>query len=152
MTPVLIGRWQTRILMLATIGSLVALLLSLIFGFANLPVFFFVLGYVALFGVVWDIGYNALTNLRWDRDWPAAFQVAAGVWEGLVLYLVITIVGLPGIPAGLVPLWLFVLQYGLTWLLVFIWVQGPQRVFQPLWRFHGGRVFPAVSAGQRGRR
>ena len=147
MTPTLIGRWQTRILLLATIGVLITAIFA-----AMLPgPFFVVLAYVLGFGVVWDVAYIGLQRLRWDRDWPAAFQVATGVWEGAFLYTLIATVGLPGIPRESVPLGTFVAHYGLVWLLTFLWAQGPMRVVFPYWRFHGGRVFPAVSSRQRQR-
>lgn len=142
------GRWQTRIAMLATIGLLVTLIFALLFRgpFSPIvePVFFFVLGYVALFGLAWDLLWMALQSFRWDRDWPPAFQVLTGLIEGVVLYLLIAFVGLPGIPRGSIDVLTFVLHYGLIWWLVFLWVQGPMRAFFPFWRFHGGQITPTV--------
>lgn len=146
MTPTLIGRWQTRIVVLATLGSLVTAVFAVLYGS---PLFFLVLAYVAIFGLAWDIIYSALQLLRWDRDWPAAFQVAAGIVEGALIYALLTVTGLPGIPAGLVPLGIFVSHYGLVWLVTFVWVQGPMRALFPFWRFHGGRIVPRVSRAQR---
>jgi len=140
MTPTLIGRWQTRLALLATLGVVVTALFAL--AYANLA-FFLVLFYVALFGVVWDVIYIALQQYRWDRDWPAAFQVLNGLVEGVVLYLAITQLGLPGVPRDL-PLPVFVAQYGLVWLVVFLWTQGPMRALFPFWRFHGGTIIPRV--------
>jgi len=140
MTPTLTGRWQTRLALLATLGVVVTALFAL--AYANLA-FFLVLFYVALFGVVWDVIYIALQQYRWDRDWPAAFQVLNGLVEGVVLYLAITQLGLPGVPRDL-PLPVFVAQYGLVWLVVFLWTQGPMRALFPFWRFHGGTIIPRV--------
>jgi hypothetical protein len=148
MTPILSGRWQTRTLLLATAGLLITLLFTLIYGST---VFLYVLLYVWLFGLVWDVLYIGLQQFRWDRDWPSAFGVINGVLEGLLIYLVITFVGLPGIAAGTVPLLLFIAHYGLVWLSVFLLAQGPLRVIFPFWRFHGGRVFPRVSRREHGR-
>ena len=140
MTPTLTGRWQTRLALLATLGVVVTALFAL--AYANLA-FVVVLVYVALFGVVWDVIYIALQQYRWDRDWPAAFQVLNGLVEGVVLYLAITQLGLPGVPRDL-PLPVFVAQYGLVWLVVFLWTQGPMRALFPFWRFHGGTIIPRV--------
>jgi hypothetical protein len=145
-TPTLGGRWQTRILLLATLGLIVTALFAAIY---RSDLFFLVLGYVALFGLAWDVLYVALQRFRWDRDWPAAFQVLNGIVEGALVYLLIATVGLPGIATGSIPLWLFVLQYGLVWLVTFLWAQGPMRAIFPFWRFHGGRVVPAVSSAER---
>ncbi|MBD0300792.1 MAG: hypothetical protein ICV85_01050, partial [Tolypothrix sp. T3-bin4] len=82
MTPTLFGRWQTRLLLLATVGIFVSLpfAMGLIGSNAN-SVYFWILGYVAIFGLGWDMLYNYLQQYRWDRDWPAAFQLLAGIWE-----------------------------------------------------------------------
>lgn len=148
MTPTLIGRWQTRIVLLATIGVLVSAVLALSYGATQ---FFLVLGYVAVFGIIWDVIYIQVQRLRWDRDWPAAFQVATGVVEGVFLYAVLATIGLPGIEAGFIPPGIFALHYGLVWLVSFVWVQGPMRVVAPFWRFHGGRIWPAVASRERQR-
>jgi hypothetical protein len=140
MTPTLLGRWQTRIVLLATIGLLITLLFALV---GSSWAYVYVLVYVAAFGVFWDVAYIALQQLRWDRDWPAAFQIFNGFVEGAFLYLVIRAVGLPGVPSDL-PLALFVAQYGLVWLAIFLWVQGPMRTLFPFWRFHGGVIMPRV--------
>ena len=146
MTPTLIGRWQTRIVTFATLGVIV----TAIFALLGDGPFFAVLGYVVLFGLVWDVVWIGLQQLRWDRDWPAAFQVATGIWEGIFVYAVASLVILPGIPHEIPPT-TFIAHYGLVWLTIFVWVQGPMRVILPFWRFHGGRVVPGVSARQRRR-
>ena len=141
MTPTLRGRWQTRIATLGTLGAIVTAIFAAGFYDEYSPgAFFAVLGYVIGFGVVWDVLYIALQRLRWDRDWPAAFQVLNGVTEGVFLYSIVSLGGLPGLEVGSIPLWLFVLHYGLVWLIVFIWVQGPMRALLPRWRFNGGRI------------
>ena len=136
MTPTLLGRWQTRLVMVLTLGVLVTVAVA---SLRDGP-FFHVLGYTLGFGLAWDVLYIQLQRLRWDRDWPAAFQVASGLVEGLLIYGLIRHVGLPGIPAGSVPVMTFTAHYGLMWLVIFIWVQGPMRAVLPRWRFDGGRV------------
>ena len=140
MTPTLLGRWETRLALLATIGLLISLIFAAVF---SSTAFLFVLLYVAVFGVIWDVIYIGLQQLRWDRDWPAIFQVINGVTEGIFLYLVIRIVGLPGVPTDLA-LGLFIAQYGLVWLSIFLFTQGPMRTIFPFWRFHGGVITPRV--------
>ena len=100
MTPTLFGRWQTRLLLFATIGVLVTLpfFLGLITSQSG-SIFFWILGYVAIFGIGWDALYISLQQLRWDRDWPGAFQLIAGIWEALFVLFLIKIIGLPGKPA-----------------------------------------------------
>lgn len=141
MTPTLIGRWQTRFAMLGTLGLLVTAILAAAYGS---PVFFWVLFWVFVFGLGWDVIFILLQTLRWDRDWPAAFQVGSALLEGALIFAVISAWGLPGVRQGLVPPGIFIFHYGTVWLLTFLWVQGPMRVFFPFWRFHGGRIVPAV--------
>jgi hypothetical protein len=145
-TPTLPGRWQTRLLLLGTLGVIVSAVFAAIYGSG---LFFLVLAYVALLGLAWDVIYIALQRLRWDRDWPAAFQVLTGIIEGALVYALISTVGLPGIPVGAIPVWLFALHYGTVWLVTFLWAQGPMRALFPFWRFHGGRVVPAISSAER---
>ena len=137
MTPVLLGRWQTRILLLATLGSVVAAIFA---AARSDEAFFIVLAAVALLGLVWDALYIAIQRLRWDRDWPTSFQVAAGLIEGVLVFLLLEFTGLPGIDSGAVGLGIFSAHYGITWLLVFLATQGPMRVLAPHWRYDGGRL------------
>jgi hypothetical protein len=139
MTPTLLGRWQTRLLLLATLGVLITLLFARGYlGSGSHPIFFWVLGYVALFGIGWDVLYSYLQKFRWDRDWPAAFQVLAGIWEAVFILALFRSIGLPGI-AKAMPLGLFWLHYGLVWLSGFLASQVMMRLIFPRWRFRGGQ-------------
>jgi hypothetical protein len=147
MTPTLIGRWQTRLLLFATLGILVTLPFALGYiGSPQSPVFFAVLGYVALFGLAWDAVYTYIQKFRWDRDWPAVFQLAAGVWEALFLLFLIKLQAglnvnfLAGIPQDLALSW-FAAHYSCVWLAIFIASQSLMRILFPRWRFRGGRLF-----------
>ncbi|HEY9817359.1 MAG TPA: hypothetical protein V6D20_16390 [Candidatus Obscuribacterales bacterium] len=138
MTPTLFGRWQTRLLILATMGVLITGLFTTLYPSDPPPPFFLILGYVALFGVGWDTLYHALQQRRWDHDWPAVFQLLAGLWEGLFILMLLTTVGLPGIE-NTMPLGGFLGHYSLVWLGYFITTQSLMRVLFPRWRFRGGQ-------------
>jgi hypothetical protein len=135
MTPTLFGRWQTRLLLFATAGVLGTLPFAIVYGNS---VFFTLLIYVALMGLGWDIFYNYLQTFRWDHDWPTVFQLLAGIGEAIAIALLMSTVGLPGVPVGL-PLELFALHYSLVWLLVFCASQILMRIVFPRWRFRGGQ-------------
>ncbi|MBD3882901.1 hypothetical protein IFO70_14110 [Phormidium tenue FACHB-886] len=135
MTLTLLGRWQTRLLLLAVFGALVSIPFAI--GFGDF-VFFVSIFYVALFGVGWDILYNHLQTFRWDHDWPAAFQLLAGIWEAVFLIMMFAIVGLPGFSREM-PISLFLLHYSFVWLAVFTASQTLMRVVFPRWRFQGGQ-------------
>jgi predicted permease len=142
MTPTLFGRWQTRLFLLATVGTLVTLPFYL--GLINSKpssIYFWVLGYVALFGIGWDMLYIYLQHFRWDRDWPGAFQFIAGIWEAIFVAVLITIIGLPGIPKEDFDLGAFALHYSLVWLVIYLASQTVMRILFPYWRFRGGQLF-----------
>jgi hypothetical protein len=144
MTPTLMGRWQTRLLLLGTSGLIISALFGVIFGLIfgwTLQTFLMpliVLGYVALFGLFWDILYQFTLSFRWDQDWPTVFQVAAGIIEGILVWLLIHFVGLPGVDQSLL-LSQFIPDYACVWLSIFIISQGPLRVVLPRWRYRGGQ-------------
>jgi hypothetical protein len=142
MTPTLFGRWQTRLFLLATVGVLITLPFALgIISPNSSSVYFWVLGYVAIFGIFWDILYNYLQTFRWDRDWPGIFQLLAGIWEGIFLIIIINLLQfpLPGIQN--LDFNLFVRHYSLVWLGIYLASQSIMRVWFPRWRFRGGRWF-----------
>lgn len=139
MTPTLFGRWQTRLLLLATVGVFVTLPFYLGFiGSGAGLVYFWVLAYVAIFGIFWDAVYIYMQKFRWDRDWPAAFQVLAGIWEAVFIIVLVKTIGLPSIPKEL-PVGGFAFHYSLVWLAVFIASQSIMRILFPFWRFRGGQ-------------
>jgi hypothetical protein len=145
MTPTLVGRWQTRVALLATIGTAVSLIFA---AAAGSPVFFVVLGYVVVLGLAWDCLYSYLQSFRWEGDWPPAFAVIAAAVEGLAVYLLATRIGVPGLQRDL-PSELFAFHYGTVWVTTYLFAQGPMRALLPWWRFHGGRIWPAVARSQR---
>jgi hypothetical protein len=143
MTPTLFGRWQTRILLLATVGVLVTLPFA--FGPIGPPgaksatIYFSILGYVAGFGLIWDILYQQLQKFRWDADWPGALQLLAGIWEAVFIFMVVKIFGLPGVGRDeLLPEW-FAFHYSLVWLGVYTASQTIMRILFVRWRFRGGQ-------------
>ncbi len=144
MTPTLLGRWQIRIFLLATVGLVIALLVGLIIG-GKYQIPLLVLLYVLLFGLVWDVIYQVITSYRWDRDWPTSFQVAAGVIEGALVWGLILTKTLPGISTP-PPFYVFLIQYGVTWLSIFVLTQGPLRIFWLKWRYQGGQWFVSRNA------
>lgn len=136
MTPTLFGRWQTRILLFAIIGSLVNVPFFLLNG--NNPAFFFMLAYIAILGLGWDVLYHYLQQFRWDHDWPAVLQLLAAIGEGVLFAILYKLLPLPAVPQT-IPLSLFVLNYSLVWLAVFVTSQSIMRIVFPRWRFHGGQ-------------
>lgn len=141
MTPTLFGRWQTRLFLLATVGIVISLPFYLgLIGTGSNQVYFWVLGYVAIFGIVWDVIYDYLQKLRWDRDWPALFQLLAGIWEAIFLVFLFKVVKVPLPGVADLNLRVFALHYSLVWLVVFVVSQSLMRIIFPRWRFRGGQL------------
>lgn len=136
MTPTLLGRWQTRLFLIATIGFLISLPFALSWG----TVVFVLLVHIALFGIIWDVLYIYLQKLRWDRDWSALLQLLSGIWEALFLITLIKTIGLPGVPS-FIGIGAFCFHYTVVWLGIFTASQTLMRVLFPYWRFNGGRLF-----------
>ncbi|MGE5656239.1 MAG: hypothetical protein ACM37W_06445 [Actinomycetota bacterium] len=140
MTPTLLGRWQTRLLLFATVGTLVTLPFFLgLIGAQPSAIYFWSLGYFGIFGLAWDVLYNYLQTFRWDRDWPGALQLLAGIWEAIFLGLLIEVIGLPGISQADFNLILFAWHYSSVWLAVYLASQTLMRILFPYWRFRGGQ-------------
>ncbi|MBF2005144.1 MAG: hypothetical protein IGS49_06670 [Chlorogloeopsis fritschii C42_A2020_084] len=142
MTPTLFGRWQTRLLLLVTVGVLVSIPFAL--GLVGSPpgsVYFWILGYVAIFGIAWDVVYDRLQKNRWDRDWPAIYQLLAGIWEFVFVVCGVKIFGFLPIPLPKeeLPIFWVALHYSIVWLAVFVASQSLMRILFPKWRFRGGQ-------------
>lgn len=140
MTPTLMGRIQTRWFLLVIIGVPWTLLLMLPValgaGAAYLDLLLAglrVLGIVGVLGTLWELAYHALMQLRWEKDWPALFGLLTIINEGALLF---GVTWLLGFPLDAVGWWHFVS----TWLIMWVFVNGPMRVLAPRWRYRGGRV------------
>ncbi len=134
MTPTLIGRWQSRVMILGTVGVLVTLFFGAAIGDVGTPLAVLLL--VVVLGLGWDVLYTFLQRLRWDQDWPPLLVLLSGIWEALVAWVLIPLI--PGFPRPLAAH--FVLHYALVWLAMYAMLFGGMRILFPHWRFNGGRV------------
>ena len=148
MTPTLSGRLQTRIFVLATVGVFWTLVISLVLpdtGGAPLDevyeTTFGVLLGVAVIGLIWELIYHLLQQFRWEKDWPIIFGLLTGINEGIVLWFLIDGGVIPWIDEAHQPtLEAFAVHFITTWLVVWLFLNGPVRVFLPRWRFRGGEI------------
>lgn len=139
MTPTLIGRWQSRIFLLATIGILFTLPFALNNSSQQIEwIYFWVLFYIALFGLAWDILYNYLQKFLWDHDWPGILQFIAAIVEGVFLALAINLIGLPYIPQDKFSLPIYIFQYSVVWIATYCASWVVMRLLFPRARFRGG--------------
>jgi hypothetical protein len=135
-TLTLRGRWQTRLLLMITMGSLTTIILGTLFDDPQTA--FVSLGYILIFGLVWDVVYFYLQSRRWDHDWTPALYLISGIFETIILIICIRLIGLPGIPPdyGILK---FLLHYWAIWAGMMVVMFGPMRVIFPRWRFRGGQ-------------
>jgi hypothetical protein len=159
MTPTLMGRLQTRIFLAATIGVLWTAAItpalprpagmSSVFAY---HVTFEALGLMTLLGLGWEVVYHVMQQARWDKDWPSLFTLLAVIPEAIPLWYVTHILDvIPGttrLSSPIVPL--YVIHISTTWVLTWLFMQGPLRVLHVRWRFEGGKVL--VRAPGRARR
>lgn len=143
MLPTLFGRIQTRIFLIVVIGGLWAILIGpLLPGSESLGekyrAMYEVLAIVVVLGVAWEFIYHGLQQFRWEKDWPTLFGLVLGLPEGIVAF----VVAKSGILAGVENIsgTAFLVGFGTTWLVTWLFVNGPMRVFSVHWRFQGGRL------------
>jgi hypothetical protein len=143
MVPTLNGRIQTRIFLVAVVGGIWALVIGpFLPGEGSVAdhyrTMYAILLIVVVLGVAWELVYHALQQLRWEKDWPTLFGLLLGVPEGIVAFAVARTGILPdaeGVSAAA-----FVVGFGTTWLVTWLFVNGPMRVLTVHWRFNGGRL------------
>jgi hypothetical protein len=143
MLPTLFGRIQTRLLLILGIGGLWAVLISPL-----LPVdgtlgdkyraMYSLLLVVASLGLLWELLYHGLQQFRWEKDWPTLFGLLLAFPEGVAAFAVARAGVLPD--AEHVPVTAFLVGFGTTWLVTWLFVNGPMRVLSVHWRFRGGRL------------
>ena len=138
MVPILIGRIQTRLFLLALVGSAVTLVLIPLLSGSYRDAFV-VLAAVAVLGIGWELLYHLLMQFRWEKDWPSLFGLLTGVPEGLLLWFLLKAGAVPLIGAA-PPGWTFAVHFSVVWVAVWLVANGPMRVPFLRWRFRGGRL------------
>jgi hypothetical protein len=139
-TPTLLGRIETRIFALGLVGGLWTLLITPLLP-SDAPLgelyetTYTVLAIVIVVGIPWELLYHFLQQFRWEKDWPTMFGLLTGINEGIVAWFIVGAVRDPG-PDGAS----FVIHFATTWVLVWLFVNGPMRVPFIRWRFRGGRL------------
>jgi hypothetical protein len=138
--PTLGGRIQTRIFMLVVFGGLITLAITPVLPHdPDYKTTYLVLATVLVLGVVWELIYHAIQQFRWEKDWPTLFGLLTAINEGAIVWLALKLEAIPGID-GVPAFATFAVLFGVVWVIIWIWVNGPMRVPLIRWRFHGGRV------------
>ena len=162
MTPVLLGRIQTRIFVTLFVGLpwtiLITpfLLLSTPDGYKlalsidgglddayklTLAALFITMVFGCLF---WEPMYHFLMQFRWEKDWPAFFHLLSVFPECLTTFLLLHIGFLNPVTAGdgkpYVPVLAYLFLFFSTWIITWLAANGPMKIFFVRWRFFGGRL------------
>lgn len=138
MTPVLVGRWQTRTFMMLTFGIPISIIFAIIWQDMITP--FMALSYILIIGLVLDIAWNWVQGRRWENDFPPVLHAATGAIEGLLFWVLAKTITLPLIPVEL-SLHRFLAHYCSIFIVIFFVLWSLMKVLFPWWRFHGGRIF-----------
>ena len=93
---------------------------------------------VGLVGIAWEVGYHAAQQYRWEKDWPSLFGLLQGLPEAFTTLAVLKI-GLPW-DVGDIPASAYSLHFSTTWIVVWLFANGPMRVVNLRWRYDGGRL------------
>jgi hypothetical protein len=141
--PTLNGRIQTRIFVTAVIGSIWTLIITPILPTGaplgdSYRTTFTILGLIIVLGIVWELIYHAIQQFRWEKDWPTIFGLLTAINEGLLVWFLVAGGAIPWIES--IPGPAFVIHFVTTWLVVWLWVNGPMRVPFIHWRINGGRL------------
>lgn len=141
MLPTLNGRIQTRIFMLVVIGGLITLVLTPVLpGDPSYSDTYVILATVLVLGVVWEVVYHGLMQWRWEKDWPTLFGLLTAINEGALVWLLLQLDVVPGIDGPDVPFSAFLIDFLVIWIAIWVWTNGPMRIFLIRWRFFGGRI------------
>lgn len=144
MTPVLLGRIQTRLFVWTVVGLPWALLVTPLLGlpYALTLVVWTVTTVVGC--AVWEPLCHLAMQLRWEKDWPAFLHLLQGLPECLTTYLLLR-VGAPG-PLSTasgeadVPVVAYLALFTTTWTISWLAANGPMKIFFVRWRYSGGRL------------
>ena len=144
MTPTLAGRLQTRWVMVWTVGLLWLIVAGPFLPLAGPVVAVYQNGLAALvlvsvLGIGWELLYHGIQQFRWDKDWPIILGLILGISEGALVYWFLSM-GFPWVAPGLA-IAPFAWQFATVWVVIWMVVNGPLRIFFPRWRFAGGRFW-----------
>ncbi|MEZ0578650.1 hypothetical protein [Nocardioides sp. MH1] len=157
MLPTLNGRLQTRIFMLVVFGGIITFLITPVLpdGAPGVPGFdgtfyritYVILATVLVLGILWELLYHLIQQFRWEKDWPTMFGLITILNEGALVWLLLELGLVPGMPDGFYDydlpssfFWAFFVDFTVIWIVIWLWTNGPMRVPLVKWRFFGGRI------------
>lgn len=144
MTPTLLGRWQTRLLLYVCLGLPITCLYAIFLNEWRWPPLigpFTFISAILVLGLFLDVAYAQLQRLRWDQDWPFAFQFVFSIVEFFVVYGLMNLGFLDEIlPEGRIPLPVAATHFAFVFVPSFLALVGGLQIFLPRWRYNGGEL------------
>ena len=163
MTPLFLGRIQTRIFVSLIVGGIWTLLITPFLPLSTpdgyeiaftvdgglgdvYKLTFAALLITTFFGCIfWEPIYHGLMQFRWEKDWPALFHLLQVFPEGLTTFVLLHVSflnPLPELPGGgeYVPVLAYLILFSTTWIVTWLFANGPMKIFFLRWRFRGGQI------------
>ncbi len=165
MTPTFIGRFQTRLFVTFTLGLVWTVVITPFLPITTPDgyqlaftiddglddVYKLTLAALAITGIfgalVWEPIYHLLMQFRWEKDWPAIFNLGQMIPEGITTFLLLHVAVLNpfgdlegGDKEQFVPVVAYVMLFVTTWIVTWLFANGPMKIFFIRWRFRGGRL------------
>jgi len=143
MTPTLMGRLQTRVLLFIVLGLPITALFSWAIGLGEIgrywDPFVFLAGLLVV-GLILDPAYMQLQRFRWDNDWPFAFQFFFSIIEFLITLGLMNLGVLDAFLVDRIPWATASIHFTLVFLPSFVALLGGIQIFLVRWRFKGGEL------------
>jgi hypothetical protein len=148
MIPTLRGRIQTRLFAVLVIGGIWTALVTPalpgmpadLTGGDRYEMTFSILIAVAVLGVAWELLYHYGQQWRWEKDWPTQFGLLTGINEAILIGILLRVGWIPGVADPGPPAATWITHFVTTWLVIFLFLNGPMKVVFLRWRFRGGRL------------
>lgn len=148
MIPTLRGRIQTRLFAVLVIGGIWTAIVTPVLpampsdleGGGSYGMTFSILIAVAVLGVLWELLYHYLQQWRWEKDWPTQFGLLTGINEAVLVGLLLRAGLVPGVDDPGPPVATWLTHFATTWIVIFLFLNGPMKVVFLRWRFRGGRL------------
>lgn len=156
MTPTLLGRWHTRILLYIFIGLPITFLYAWYLSawrfssvWSWLPPFeesifqdpFKFLTVILLLGLLLDVLYIQIQRFHWDQDWPFAYQFFFSILEFFIVFYAMDFGFLDFMfPDGRIPFSTAVSHFSWVFIPSFVALLALIQIFLVRWRFKGGEL------------
>lgn len=143
MTPTLLGRFQTRLVLYLFLALPITWLFALYLGLdqqGRLGDPFVFISAMTLVGLLLDPVYIQIQRFRWDSDWPFAFQFFFTVMEFLVTLGLLNAGLFDALLVERIDTWTAVAHFSLVFVPSFLALLGGLQIFLVRWRFKGGEL------------